>query len=78
MPNVKSLLLTANLIVELMLKAQPTCDWPVLSMDDLDVLEQAPKEPSSLLFGKTEVVIDEIQISAAAAVGDQTYSRSQS
>ncbi|NIR51989.1 ATP-binding protein [candidate division KSB1 bacterium] len=41
--------------------AYPTCDWPTLTMDDLDVLNEAKRDPASLLFGKSQIIIDEIQ-----------------
>ena len=40
---------------------EPVKNWPQLSMDNLDVLEQAQKNPNALLTGKRQFVIDEVQ-----------------
>lgn len=39
----------------------PTKDWSIFSMDNLDLLAQARQNPSSLLAGKSEIVLDEVQ-----------------
>ncbi|MFQ5677448.1 MAG: AAA family ATPase, partial [bacterium] len=45
----------------LLQNAAPTSEWQILSMDDLDTLDQAKKNPAALLAGKSELIIDEIQ-----------------
>ena len=41
--------------------AEATRHWPYMSMDDLDLLSQAQRDPSALLAGKSHLIIDEIQ-----------------
>lgn len=41
--------------------AKPTRDLPFLTLDDLDVLDQAWRDPAALLSGKSKLIIDELQ-----------------
>ena len=41
--------------------SQPAADLPIITLDDLDVLAQAQRDPASLLAGKSQLIIDEIQ-----------------
>lgn len=40
---------------------EPFSTWRYLTLDDLDILEQARHDPSSLLAGSTNTIIDEVQ-----------------
>ncbi len=45
----------------LLQNAAPTREWPFLTLDELDTLDQAHRDPTSLLFGKDRLIIDEVQ-----------------
>jgi predicted AAA+ superfamily ATPase len=45
----------------LLLNAQPFRDWRFYTMDDLDVLRQADRDPEALWAGADRIVLDEVQ-----------------